>query len=59
MEFATLYEMKDHFGKILNISNSLAEDGLVAFASSNRTIIQFEMQTQENYFNMTHFNTVQ
>jgi hypothetical protein len=40
--------MKEHFGKILNVSNSIAEDGLVAFVGRNDSIIKFEMHTQEN-----------
>jgi hypothetical protein len=58
MEFATLDEIKDHFTKILNVSNSIEEDGLVAFTARNASIIKFEMHTQENEFNMTSFDSV-
>jgi hypothetical protein len=59
MEFATLGEIRQHFGKILNVSTSIEEDGLVAFTPSNQSIIKFEMQAQGSQFNVTYFETVE
>lgn len=58
MEFATLAEIKEHFTKMVNVSLSLQEDGLVVFGSNQEPVIRFEMQNRRNEFNSTAFHTV-
>jgi hypothetical protein len=53
MEFTDLKEIKDHFTGILNVSNSMQENGLVLFTASNDPIIKFEMQSRQDEFNIT------
>lgn len=59
MEFATLEEIKEHFVKMVNVTQSMQEDGLVVFSSNEEPLIRFEMQDRRNQFNSSAFRSVE